>query len=72
MSKKHFDVIKHVHVNEMDGRCYPGTGDYDFGALLRRLEELNYKDWVSLEVFDFKPSAREIAQSSYNYLKKHE
>jgi D-psicose/D-tagatose/L-ribulose 3-epimerase len=69
--EKHFEVIKHVHVNEMDGR-YPGTGDYDFGALLKRLEALNYKGWVSLEVFDFKPSAREIAQSSYNYLKKHE
>jgi D-psicose/D-tagatose/L-ribulose 3-epimerase len=69
--EKYFDLIKHVHVNEMDGR-YPGTGDYDFGALLKRLEALNYKGWVSLEVFDFKPSAREIAQSSYNYLKKHE
>jgi D-psicose/D-tagatose/L-ribulose 3-epimerase len=69
--EKHFDVVKHVHVNEMDGR-YPGTGDYDFGVLLKKLQALNYKGWVSLEVFDFKPSAREIAQSSYNHLKKHE
>jgi D-psicose/D-tagatose/L-ribulose 3-epimerase len=69
--EKHFDVIKHVHVNEMDGR-YPGTGDYDFGALLKKLQALDYEGWVSLEVFDFKPSAGEIAQSSYNYLKKHE
>jgi sugar phosphate isomerase/epimerase len=67
---KYFDVIRHVHVNEMDGR-YPGTGDYDFGALLKRLEALDYKGWVSLEVFDFKPSAREIAEASYNYLTKH-
>jgi D-psicose/D-tagatose/L-ribulose 3-epimerase len=69
--EKHFDVIKHIHVNEMDGR-YPGTGDYDFGALLKKLEALNYKGWVSLEVFDFKPSALEIAQSSFEYLRKHE
>jgi len=69
--EKHFDVIKHVHVNEMDGR-YPGTGDYDFGPLLKKLEALDYKGWVSLEVFDFKPSAQEIAESSFNYLKQHE
>ncbi len=69
--EKHFDVIRHVHVNEMDGR-YPGTGDYDFGALLKKLEALNYQGWVSLEVFDFKPSAVEIARSSFDYLNKHE
>jgi sugar phosphate isomerase/epimerase len=69
--EKHFDVIKHVHVNEMDGR-YPGTGDYDFGAVLKKLQELGYKGWVSLEVFDFKPGAGEIAEASLNYLKKHE
>jgi D-psicose/D-tagatose/L-ribulose 3-epimerase len=69
--EKHFGVIKHVHVNEMDGR-YPGTGDYDFGVLLKKLQTLDYNGWVSLEVFDFKPSAQEIAQSSYSYLKSHE
>ena len=50
--KRYFDVIRHVHVNEMDGR-YPGTGDYDFGALLKLLQDLDYRGWVSLEVFDF-------------------
>lgn len=69
--EKHFGIVKHVHVNEMDGR-YPGIGDYDFGTLLKKLETLNYTGWVSLEVFDFKPSAQEIARSSYNYLKSHE
>ncbi len=69
--EKYFDVIRHVHVNEMDGR-YPGTGDYDFGALLQKLQALEYQGWVSLEVFDFKPSAAEIAAASFSYLKKHE
>ncbi len=69
--EKYFPVIKHVHVNEMDGR-YPGTGDYDFRALFKKLQSLNYQGWVSLEVFDFKPSAAEIAAASLNYLKQHE
>jgi D-psicose/D-tagatose/L-ribulose 3-epimerase len=69
--EKHFDVIRHVHVNEMDGR-YPGTGDYDFRAVLQKLKALDYQGWVSLEVFDFKPAARAIAEASYGYLKSHE
>jgi D-psicose/D-tagatose/L-ribulose 3-epimerase len=69
--ERYFEFIRHVHVNEMDGR-YPGTGDYEFGAILKKLEELDYKGWVSLEVFDFKPSASEIATSSIDYLKAHE
>ena len=69
--RNYFDVIKHVHVNEMDGRS-PGTGGYDFGAVLKTLENLNYSGWVSLEVFDFLPSASEIAAASIDYLKRHE
>jgi sugar phosphate isomerase/epimerase len=69
--EKYFDAVRHVHVNEMDGR-YPGTADYDFGSLLRKLKELEYGGWVSLEVFDFKPGASEIAALSIDYLKRHE
>jgi len=32
--EKYFDVIRHVHVNEMDGG-HPGTGNYDFPAFAR-------------------------------------
>lgn len=66
--ERYFDFIRHVHVNEMDGR-YPGTGDYDFGALFETLIRLGYQGWVSLEVFDFKPGAAEIAQRSITHLK---
>jgi D-psicose/D-tagatose/L-ribulose 3-epimerase len=69
--EKYFGHIKHVHVNEMDGR-FPGTSEYDFAGLLKKLQRLKYKGWVSLEVFDFKPSAREIAEASYTFLKKNE
>jgi sugar phosphate isomerase/epimerase len=67
--ERYFDFIRHVHVNEMDGR-YPGTGDYDFGALLETLVRLDYRRWVSLEVFDFKPGAAEIAEKSIAHLTK--
>ncbi len=69
--ERYLPVIRHVHVNEMDGR-YPGTGSYDFGALLKKLTALQYSGWVSLEVFDFQPGPGEIARRSLHYLKEHE
>ncbi len=65
--EKHFGIIKHIHVNEMDGR-HPGTGDYDFVALLATLKRLDYPGWVSLEVFDFSAGAETIATDSLHYL----
>ncbi|HTM49003.1 MAG TPA: sugar phosphate isomerase/epimerase family protein [Bryobacteraceae bacterium] len=65
--EKYFDLIRHVHVNEMDGG-YCGTGDYDFRPLLSTLRRLDYQGWVSLEAFDFKPGAEKIANDSLRYL----
>lgn len=65
--EKHFGIIKHIHVNEMDGR-HPGTGDYDFSSVLATLKRLDYPGWVSLEVFDFSAGAEKIATDSLRYL----
>jgi D-psicose/D-tagatose/L-ribulose 3-epimerase len=65
--EKYFDIIRHVHVNEMDGR-HPGTGDYDFKPVLRTLTRLGYQGWVSLEAFDFSFGAERIARESIHYL----
>jgi sugar phosphate isomerase/epimerase len=69
--RQHFRAIRHIHVNEMDGR-YPGTGNFDFRPVFQALADLNYKGWVSLEVFDFKPGPVEIAQASMDYFRKLE
>jgi sugar phosphate isomerase/epimerase len=63
----HFDLIRHVHVNEMDGR-HPGTGNYDFKPVFDVLRRRNYSGWLSLEVFDFKAGAENIASQSLRYL----
>jgi D-psicose/D-tagatose/L-ribulose 3-epimerase len=65
--EKYFDVIRHVHVNEMDGG-HPGTGNYDFRPVLEALRRRDYRGWVSLEAFDFKPGAEKIASDSLRYL----
>jgi sugar phosphate isomerase/epimerase len=66
---RHFGRIRHVHVNEADGgHC--GTGDYDFKPVLRKLKELNYGGWVSLEAFNFEPGGERIANESLRYLER--
>jgi sugar phosphate isomerase/epimerase len=64
---RHFEYIHHVHVNEMDGR-HPGTGPYDFAAVLNVLKQRNYSRWISLEVFDFSAGSDNIAAQSLSYL----
>ena len=61
--ERHFDLIRHVHVNEMDG-SHPGAGNYDFARVFAVLEKLAYGGWVSVEAFDFSVGAETIARES--------
>ncbi|MBI5281187.1 MAG: sugar phosphate isomerase/epimerase [Candidatus Solibacter usitatus] len=65
--ERHFPLIRHVHVNETDGR-HCGTGDYDFASIFSTLRRLDYQGWISLEAFDFAPGAERIAPESLRYL----
>ena len=65
----YFDLIRHVHVNELDGR-HCGAGDYDFKPVLDVLARRKFGGWVSLEVFDFTPGAERIAVESLRHLQK--
>jgi D-psicose/D-tagatose/L-ribulose 3-epimerase len=66
---RYFDLIRHVHVNEMDGR-HPGTGGYDFKPVLDVLRRRQYRHWISLEAFDFKPGPETIATDSLRFLER--
>lgn len=65
--RKYRTYIWHVHVNEMDGR-EPGMGNYDFSPLLGALDEINYRGWVSVEVFDFSRDPDEVARRAREHL----
>jgi D-psicose/D-tagatose/L-ribulose 3-epimerase len=64
---RYFDYIRHVHVNELDGR-HCGAGSYDFKPVLEVLRRRGYQGWVSLEAFDFTPGAERLANESLRYL----
>ena len=65
--ERHYDLIRHIRVNELDGR-HPGTGSYDFHSVFEVLRRHAYPGWISAEVFDFTPGAKTIARESLRYL----
>jgi sugar phosphate isomerase/epimerase len=64
---RHYDLIRHVHVNEMDGK-HCGAGSYDFKPILNVLQRRGFPGWVSLEAFDFTPGAEKLAGDSLRFL----
>ncbi|HEY1497851.1 MAG TPA: sugar phosphate isomerase/epimerase family protein [Candidatus Solibacter sp.] len=64
---RYFERIRHIHVNELDGR-YCGTGDYDFKPVFETLRRRGYTGWISLEAFDFTPGAEALANQSLRFL----
>ncbi|MCX6625239.1 MAG: sugar phosphate isomerase/epimerase, partial [Acidobacteria bacterium] len=65
---RYFDLIRHVHLNELDGR-HPGAGDYNFQPLLETLARRGFKHWISSEVFDFSPGSEKIAYDTLRHMK---
>jgi D-psicose/D-tagatose/L-ribulose 3-epimerase len=63
--QKYFRHIHHVHVQNMDGSVIMSDNiPQEFIPIFELLKKLNYKKWVSVEVFDFSPGGRFIAGES--------
>jgi D-psicose/D-tagatose/L-ribulose 3-epimerase len=67
--ERYFNLIRHIHLNEMDG-SHPGAHDYDFAPVFAILEKLAYRRWVSVEAFDFTAGAETIARGSLEHMNK--
>ena len=65
---KHWDLIRHIHVNELDGSYPRPGGGYDFKPVLQVAKDRSFDGWVSMEVFDFKPGSEKIVTEAYAYL----
>ena len=71
--RKHYKRIRHVHVQEHGGKHLgTGTAVNDYVKAFQTLKDLKYDKWVSLEVFDFSPGGRTIAEESMRTLKQIE
>jgi sugar phosphate isomerase/epimerase len=66
---RYFELIRHIHVNEMDGTYPRPGGGHDFKPVLQVLKNRAYSGWVSMEVFDFSPGAEKIVPEAGAYLR---
>jgi len=62
----HADCI-HFHANDSNLRG-PGQGETDFNQVAHTLKQIGYNKWVSVEAFDYFPSAEECARISLKNL----
>ena len=71
--RKYHKNIHHVHVQEMGGKHLgTGTAVNDYVKAFQVLKNMRYNHWISLEVFDFSPGGRTIAEESMRVLKQIE
>lgn len=48
--EKNFDVISYIHIADNPGRCEPGTGEINYGYIIQKLKEMDYKGYVGFEL----------------------
>jgi D-psicose/D-tagatose/L-ribulose 3-epimerase len=60
--KNNIKHIHHIHVQNMDGTLIRTDNiPPEIISIMKTLKDLNYKEWVSIEVFDFTPGGKVIA-----------
>jgi len=67
--RSHSDWMIHFHANDPNRRG-PGMGDVDFGPIMKTLDDVGYKGWASVEVFDYSLGAYQLAADSIATLKR--
>ena len=65
--RRYRDLMVHFHANDPN-RQGPGFGELDFVPILEALGQIDYRGWVSVEVFDYTPGVERLARDSIEYL----
>lgn len=67
--RRHKDYLSYFHLNDPNLQG-PGFGMLDFVPIVKALEEIDYKGWMSVETFDYTPGVEKLAKESLAYMKR--
>ena len=66
--KEYKDIIRHVHLNTLDGKHAKAPAAKLFSDVFLQLSAIDYRGWVSLEIFDFNESPETVLKETYGFL----
>ena len=66
--RMHSGRMGHFHANDANRKA-PGMGNTDFIPIMRALKDVQYRGYVSIEVFDYTPDPETIAREGLLHLK---
>jgi sugar phosphate isomerase/epimerase len=67
--RQYAEFMVHFHANDPNLQG-PGFGELDFVPIFEALGEIDYRGWVSVEVFDYSPGVERLAQESIDYMRR--
>jgi len=67
--RENHQLLEHFHANDPNMRG-PGMGELDFVPIFQTLAEIDYRGWVSVEVFDYAPGVEALASESIAYMRE--
>ena len=63
------DLMVHFHANDPN-RQGPGMGQLDFVPIFRALKGIDWRGWVSVEVFDYAPGIERLVRESMSNMRQ--
>jgi protein FrlC len=68
--ERHWDIIHHIHVTDMDG-IPPGIGSSDFWPSFSLLHRKGFEGWISLEIFSVPEDLHTMLQEAMSFFHQY-